>query len=218
MFMPTGTMQAAGASYQWTRDRLCPVEVQTAETLGISSYELMNLEAGNSPVGANGLIFLPYLLGERSPRWNPRARGAFLGLTIRHTRADMIRAVLEGVTMNLRVILDAFQAQGAQIQAMRLIGGGASGRFWNQMMANVYGMPVHRLAILEEATSMGAALTGGVGVGLYSDFSMIETMNQVNETIMPVPAAQAAYEGIYPIFEAAYQALVPIYDMMAETT
>ncbi len=215
MFMPTGTMQAAGGSYQWTRDQLCPVEVQTAETLGISPYELMNVEADTSPVGANGLIFLPYLLGERSPRWNPRARGAFIGLTIRHTRADMIRAVLEGVTMNLRVILDAFRSQGAQIEAMRLIGGGARGRFWNRMMANVYGMPVHRLAILEEATSMGAALAGGVGVGLYPDYSMIETMNQVTEIIEPDPAAQAAYERIYPIFEAAYQALVPVYDTMA---
>lgn len=214
MFMPTGTMQAAGASYQWTRDQLCPVEVQAAEMLGISPYELMNVEAENSPVGANGLIFLPYLLGERSPRWNPRARGAFIGLTIRHTRADMIRAVLEGVTMNLRVILDAFRSQGAQIKAMRLIGGGARGGFWNRMMANVYGLPVHRLAILEEATSMGAALAGGVGVGLYPDFSMIETMNQVTEIIEPDPAAQAAYEQIYPIFEATYQALVPVYDMM----
>jgi len=217
MVMPTGTMQAAGASYQWTRDQLCPVEVETAESLSVSPYELMNLEAENSPVAANGLIFLPYLLGERSPRWNPRARGAFIGLTIRHTRADMVRAVLEGVTMNLRVILDAFKSQGAQVEAMRLIGGGARGRFWNQMMADVYGMPVHRLAILEEATSMGAALTGGVGIGLYPDFSMIETMNQVIEVIEPDPAAQAAYEQIYPIFEATYQALVPIYDKMAET-
>jgi xylulokinase len=218
MFMPTGTMQAAGASYQWIRDQICPVEVQAAETLRVSPYELMNLEAENSPIGANGLIFLPYLLGERSPRWNPRARGAFLGLTIRHTRADMIRAVLEGVTMNLRVILDAFKSQGAKIEAMRLIGGGARGRFWNQMMASVYGIPVHRLAILEEATSMGAALTGGVGVGLYPDFSMIETMNQVREIIEPDPAAQTAYEQVYPIFEAAYQALVPVYDMIAEAT
>jgi xylulokinase len=130
MSMPTGTTQAAGGSYQWTRDQLCPVELQAGETLGISSYELMNLEAENSPVGANGLIFLPYPLGERSPRWSPRARGAFIGLIIRHTRADMIRAVLEGVTMNLRVILDGFRLQGAQIEAMRLIGGalvGASG-------------------------------------------------------------------------------------------
>ena len=216
MFTPTGTMQAAGASYQWTRDQLCPVEVQAAETLRISPYELMNVEAEKSPVGANGLLFLPYLLGERSPRWNPRARGAFIGLTIRHTRADVIRAVLEGATLNLRVILDAFRAQGAQIEAMRLIGGGARGRFWNRLMANVYGIPVHRLAILEEATSMGAALVGGVGVGLYPDFAMIETMNRVAETFEPDPATQAAYERILPIFEAAYQALAPIYDMMAE--
>ena len=167
MFMPTGTMQAAGASYQWMRDQLGSFEVHAAATLGISPYELMNLEAEKSPVGANGLIFLPYLMGERSPRWNTRARGAFIGLTIRHTRADMIRAVLEGVTMNLRVILDAFRTQGTEISAIRLIGGGARGRFWNQMMANIYGIPVHRLAVLEEATSMGAALAGGVGVGLY---------------------------------------------------
>lgn len=216
MFMPTGTMQTAGASYQWARDQICHVEVQAAETLGLNPYELMSLEAENSPIGANGLLFLPYLLGERSPRWNPRARGAFLGLTMRHTRADMIRAVLEGVTMNLRVILEAFGSQGARIEAMRLIGGGARGRFWNRMMADVYGLPVHRLAVLEEATSMGAALTGGVGVGLYPDFSMIETMNPVTEVIQPDPVAQVAYERILPIFEAAYQSLVPVYDMMAE--
>lgn len=216
MFLPTGTMQAAGASYQWARDQICHVEVQAAETLGLNPYELMSLEAENSPIGANGLIFLPYLLGERSPRWNPRARGAFIGLTMRHTRADMIRAVLEGVTMNMRVILEAFGSQGARIDAMRLIGGGAQGRFWNRMMADVYGMPAHRLAVLEEATSMGAALTGGVGVGLYPDFSMIETMNPVTEVFEPDPVAQETYEQILPTFEAAYQALVPVYDMMAE--
>jgi xylulokinase len=217
MFMPTGTMQAAGASYQWIRDQLCPIEVQAAETLNVSPYTLLNVEADTSPPGANGLLYLPYLMGERSPRWNPKARGAFIGLTIRHTRADMIRAVLEGVTMNLRVILDAFQAQGTQIQAMRLIGGGARGRFWNQIMANVYGMPVLRLSILEEATSMGAALAGGVGIGLYPDFSMIQHMNQVAETIQPTAEVQAVYAQIYPTFEAAYHALVPIYDRIAET-
>jgi xylulokinase len=156
------------------------------------------------------------LLGERSPRWNPRARGAFIGLTVRHTRADMVRAVLEGITMNLRVILETFTGQGAAIEAMRLIGGGARGRFWNQIMADVYGMPVHRLAILEEATSMGAALAGGIGVGLYPDFSMSQTMNAIMETIRPDPAARAVYDRAYPIFDAAYQALLPIYDRLAE--
>ncbi|NLX11714.1 MAG: xylulokinase [Chloroflexi bacterium] len=215
MFSPCGTMQMAGGSYQWTRDQIGVLEKQAAAALGVSPYELMNLNAELSPPGANGLIYLPYLLGERSPRWNPRARGAFIGLTVRHTRADMIRAVLEGVTMNLRVILEAFTAQGAQIDAMRVIGGGARGRFWNQIMADVYGVPVHRLAILEEATSMGAALAGGIGVGLYPDWSMIETMNRTAEVIEPNPAAQAVYDQVFPIFEAAYHALLPVYDMIA---
>jgi xylulokinase len=216
MFMPTGTVQAAGAAYQWSRDQLGLVEAQSAASLGLNPYEVLNLVAAQAPPGAKGLIFLPYLLGERSPWWNPKARGGFIGLTMRHNRADLIRAVLEGVTMNLRLILEAFRAQGAKIEAMRLIGGGARGRFWNQLMANIYGLPTHRLAILEEATSMGAALIGGVGVGLYPDFTMAETMNVVVEVIPPNPAEQAAYTPLFPIFEAAYQALRPVYDLLAE--
>ncbi|MBK9122109.1 MAG: xylulokinase [Chloroflexi bacterium] len=215
MVMPTGTMQAAGASYQWTRDQLATFEKEAASRLGISSYELINLEIEKIAPGAEGLFYLPYLLGERSPRWNPHARGGFVGLTIRHTRAHMLRAVLEGVTMNLRVILDAFRAQGTHIDAMRVIGGGAAGRVWNQIMADVYGIPIHRLAILEEATSMGAALVGGVGVGLYPGFEMIESMNQIASTVRPNPAAQATYERAYPIFNRLYEALEPIYDEIA---
>jgi xylulokinase len=216
VFMPDGTMQAAGASYQWTRDQLCPFEVQAADPLHISPYELMNAQAAQSPPGANGLLFLPYLMGERSPHWNPKARGAFVGLTIRHTRADIIRAVLEGVSMNLCTILDAFRAQGADVEAMRLIGGGARGRLWNQVMADVYGIPVQRLAVLEEATSMGAALAGGVGVGIYEDYSMAKAMNPVVETIEPDSEAQKVYADLYPIFQETYQALAPVYDHLAD--
>jgi xylulokinase len=216
--MPTGTMQAAGASYQWARDQLCPSEVRSAAHLDVSPYALMDLEAEDSPPGANGLLYLPYLMGERSPHWNPKARGAFVGLTIRHTRADMVRAVLEGVTMNLRIILDAFRAQGAEIEAMRVIGGGARGRFWNQIMADLYGMPVQRLAILGEATSMGAALAGGVAVGLYPDFQMALAMNPIAEVIEPNPAAGRVYEDLYPIFRESYEALVPVYDHLDAVT
>lgn len=215
-YSPCGTMQMAGGSYQWTREQLGGLENQAADMLDLSAYELLNMRAQTSPPGANGLIFLPYLLGERSPRWNPRARGAFVGLTIRHSRADMIRAVLEGVTLNLRVILDAFRAQGAAIDSIRVIGGGASGRFWNQIMADIYGIPVQRLAILEEATSMGAALIGGIGVELYPDFSMAEQMNAVAQTVSPDAAAVAVYERLYPIFEATYHALTPVYDQLTE--
>lgn len=215
-YSPCGTMQTAGGSYQWTREHLGGLEQQAAELLDLSAYELLNLRATASPPGAKGLIFLPYLLGERSPRWNPRARGAFIGLTMRHSRDDMIRAVLEGVTFNLRVILDAFLTQGAGIDSIRVIGGGASGRFWNQIMADIYGIPIQRLAILEEATSMGAALIGGIGVDLYPDFSMAEQMNAIAQTFTPDPAAVAMYERVYPIFETAYHALVPVYDQIAE--
>ncbi len=218
MFMPDGTMQAAGASYQWTRDQLCRQETQAADVLRLSPYDLMNAQADQSPPGANGLLYLPYLMGERSPHWNPQARGAFVGLTIRHTRADLIRAVLEGVAMNLRTILDALRAQGADVAAIRLIGGGARSRLWNQIMADIYGLPVERLAILEEATSMGAALAGGVGVGLYPEFSMATAMNPVAAVIEPDPTAQSVYQALIPLFRETYDALAPVYGRLAKVS
>ncbi|MCC7209194.1 MAG: FGGY-family carbohydrate kinase [Anaerolineae bacterium] len=216
LFCPCGAMQMAGGAYAWARHTLGAGDVKAAAELGLSAYELLNGQAEKSPPGANGLIFLPYLLGERSPHWNPRARGAFIGLTVRHTRADMVRAVLEGVALNMRVILDAFRGQDAPVDAMRLIGGGARGRLWTQIVADVYGMPIHRLAILEEATSMGAAVVGGIGAGLFPDWSMAERMNPVAEVITPDPAAQATYSRALPIFEAAYRALVPVFAQMGE--
>ena len=120
--------------------------------------------------------------------------------------------------MNLCMTLDAFRAQAARVDAMRLIGGGAKGRLWNQIMADVYGIPVHRLAILDEATSMGAALAGGVGVGLYPSFEMATSMNPVAEVIEPNPAAQAVYADLYPLFQETYAALVPINNRLAELT
>ena len=185
MFTPTGTMQAAGSSYQWARDELAAGERVVAERLQRSPYWLLDQEVDQSPAGANGLLFLPYLLGERSPRWNPEARGAFVGLTIRHRQPDLLHAVLEGVTFNLRVILEAFQAQGTTIEALRVIGGGARGAVWNQIMADIYGLPVHRLSLLEEATSMGAAVAGGIGVGLWKDFSQVERMIQIERETRP---------------------------------
>jgi len=215
MFSPTGTMQAAGGSYQWLRDNFCLPEKEAAESLMLSPYELMNLQAEASPPGANGLLFLPYLLGERSPRWNPKARGAFIGLTVRHGRADIIRATLEGITLNLRVILEAFQEQGAAIRAMRVIGGGAKGRLWRQIMADVYKMPVLRPALLEEATSMGAALAGGIGVGLFRDWHIAEELTPIVDSIEPNPAAAAVYDRLYPLFNRAYEAIEPLYGELA---
>ncbi len=215
MFTPTGAMQAAGAAYQWLRDTLCTTEKDAAVQLKVSPYELMDAQAEQSPPGANGLLCLPYLMGERSPRWNPAARGAYIGLTIKHTRADMIRAVLEGVTFNLRGVLDAFEQQGAAIPSMRAIGGGARGRVWRQIMAGVFNRPVERPALLEEATSMGAAIAGGVGVGLFKDFSIAETLTPITDTTMPDAQAAVVYDRLYATFNRAYDALLPVYDDLA---
>ncbi|MFQ3646400.1 MAG: xylulokinase [Anaerolineae bacterium] len=215
LFIPMGTMQAAGASYQWARDQLAGLERQSAQALGVSPYALMNTVAEGSPAGANGLLFLPYLLGERAPRWNPNARAAFLGLTIRHTHADMLRAVMEGVAFNLRVILEALTAQSGAVDAIRVIGGGTSSRLWASIMADVYGVPLHRLTILEEATSMGAAVIGGVAVGLYPDFNIAAQMNPVADVIAPNAAHRPRYDALYRAFEAAYHALVPVYEALA---
>lgn len=216
MFSPTGTMQTAGGSYQWTRDNLCLPEVAAAQELGVSPYELMNLQVEDAEPGAGGLIFLPYLLGERSPRWNPNARGAFIGLTMTHTRKDMIRAVLEGITMNLRVILEAFENQGAKIEAIRVIGGGAKSRTWRQLMANIYGRKILRPTLLAEATSMGAAVAGGVGIGIFKDFSVAEKLVVMEDMAEPTPQLKERYDRLYKVFEQTYKALEPVYESIAQ--
>jgi xylulokinase len=211
MYSPCGTMQAAGGSYQWLRDVFCGAEKEAAESLKVSPYELMNLQAESSPPGANGLVFFPYLLGERSPRWNPDARGVYFGLSMSHTRADIVRATLEGITLNLKVILNAFTGQGARIEAMRVIGGGANGRVWREIMADIYEMPIQRPALLAEATSFGAALAGGIGVGLYQDWSLAEALTPVVDEIRPNPDRAAKYRRLLDFFNRAYEAFVPLY-------
>ena len=141
----------------------------------------------------------------------PAARGVFLGLTLSHTRADMIRAVLEGVSFNLRIILDAFVAQGIHIPAIRVIGGGARGGLWRQIMADIFDRPIEKLTFLEEATSLGAAIAGGVAFGLFNDFHVAKEIAQVAEVQHPRPEVRDIYDRTYVIFQEAYEALVPIY-------
>jgi xylulokinase len=211
LYTASGPMQSAGGAYQWVRDQLCIPEKLASEELGISPYELMNLQVLKSEPGANGLFFFPYLLGERSPRWNPEARAAFFGLSMSHTRADMIRATLEGVTYNLRVILEALQQQGEPFLNMRVIGGGANGAVWRQILADIFGIPVQRPSLLAEATSFGAALAGGIGVGIYPDLFMAESLTPIVDTTLPNIKLKSRYDQGYAFFNRAYEAFVPLY-------
>ena len=183
--------------------------------MGVSPYDLINREIEQSPIGSNGIIFLPYLLGERAPRWNPDAKGAFIGLKMENERRDLLRSVLEGVTMNLGIILDVLRAQMPIDRELLVIGGGAKGKVWRQMMADVYDARIKSPVLLEEATSMGAAVTGGVGVGLFKDFDAIERFIQIDSVQEPDPKAVAAYGPVKEMFDLCYEALLPVYARMA---
>jgi xylulokinase len=216
MFAPCGTMQAAGGSYQWLQRQVCWSESREAGETGEDVYEIMNRRATESVPGAHGLLFLPYLQGERSPHWNPKARGGFVGLQVTHTRADLIRATLEGISMNLRTILQSFLDANARIDEVILIGGGAKGELWRQILADVFGRPTLRPRLLDEATSLGAAIAGGVGVGLFNDFSIVKRRVEIVNRQAPNPKAQEVYDRLYPIFLETYNALVPIFDQLHE--
>ncbi len=208
LYFPTGTMQCAGGAYDWL-ERLLRGEGE------VQLYDEISAAAERVEPGSGGLLFLPYLLGERSPHWNPLARGVFVGLTMSHGRAEMARAVMEGVAFNLRIILEAFLEQGAAVKAMRLIGGGARSAVWRQILADVYGLPILRPALLAEATSLGAAIAGGVGVGLFPDFSVAHEFVQVEEAERPDLSRSQRYADLYGLFQQTYAALEPIFEQLA---
>lgn len=215
LYAPNGTMQSAGGAYNWVKNTICKMESYDAKVNGKSPYDYMNAQIEQSPVGSNGVIFLPYLLGERAPRWNPNARGAFLGLKSENTKGDMLRSVLEGVTMNLSIILDILRQQ-VKIDEMLVIGGGAKGAVWRQIMADIYDAKVIVPTLLEEAGSMGAAVTGGVGAGLFKDFNVIDNFIQINSVHTPNQEAVAAYQPVKELFDDCYFALEDVFKKMAK--
>lgn len=214
LYAPNGTMQYAGGAYNWLKETICLKECCDAAAAGTSPYEYMNSQIQKSPVGANGVIFLPYMLGERAPRWNPDAKGAWIGLKPENTRGDILRSVLEGITMNLSICLDILRTQ-VDIEEILVIGGGAKGQVWRQMMADIYNAKISVPDLLEEAGSMGAAVIGGVGAGIFKDFTAIERFISVNETQESDKKAAEAYKPVKELFDACYFALEDVYKKMS---
>lgn len=215
LITPCGTMQSAGGSYNWLKNEICTMEQYEAREAGVSPYKIIDSLVEKSPIGANGLLFLPYLLGERSPWWNPEARGAFLGLKMEHKRKDVLRSVLEGVALNLNIILEIFR-ENIEIQQMTVIGGGAKGDVWTRIMADVFNLNVVIPNYIEEATSMGAAVTGGVGAGVFKSFDVIHDFVKVNKVVVPIEQNHKTYKKMMPVFEQSYNALVGIYSELAK--
>lgn len=214
--LPTGTMQCGGGAYAWFTDRLCQYEKMCAAEQGISQYDILEEEIASSRPGSNGLLFLPYLIGERSPRWNPDAKGGFIGLKMEHEKKDIIRSVQEGVAMNLEIILEAFRKQGQAIDDIVVIGGGANSRIWRQILADVYGCSIQKPNVVEEATSMGAAITAGVGVGVFEDFNVLDRFLTIEEVQTPIEENHEVYEKLKLLFDEAYECLKPLYEKLSD--
>lgn len=191
-----GVMLSAAGSLQWYRDTLSPN----------MSFDLLIAEAEKAPAGAEGLIFLPYLTGERTPYPDPDARGAFVGLTTRHTRAHLTRAVLEGVAFGLRDSFQLIQAANIKPASIVISGGGARSNFWRQIIANVLNVEITTVNS-QEGAAFGAALLSAVGVGEFPSASeaCAQTIRTTGKTEPGDDAA--AYEVIYPHYRALYPAL-----------
>jgi len=212
---PSGTMQTAGASHSWMTREMCREEQRQAGKTGKNVYQLIDEEIALSPVGANKLLFLPYLLGERTPRWNVDAKGAFIGLTLSHKHEDMLRAVVEGISMNLGYIVNIFR-QHLPIDTITVIGGGAQSSVWTQIMADAYDAEIRIPNYLEEATSMGAAILGGIGAGVFPNFDVIDRFIRINKVVKPIPENVAKYKALMPVFDEAYFSLCGVFKGLSE--
>ena len=205
-FSPCGTMQAAGSSFTWLKDAVYARGSETARAAESDPFEIIDALIEGTPAGADGLLFLPYLIGERSPWWNPDARGAFVGLKMEHGRGHLFRAVVEGVFLNMSLILEVFEPY-LKTGVMDVIGGLARGGVRQRIMADVYGMEIAVPELLEEATSMGAAVIGGVGTGMLGGFDSIERFIRRRTVVEPDPGNSRMYARRRRIFERCYRNL-----------
>src|SRR6266516_3631076 len=205
-----GVTQAAGLSLRWVRDNIGLPEQALERWTGLDAYELLTKEAESVPAGSNGLLFLPYLQGERTPHLDAYARGGWIGLIASHDRRHLVRAVLEGVAFSLKDCFSIIREQGLPMEQLRATGGGAKSHLWRQIIADVLGVELVTTKATE-GTAFGAALLAGVASGIYSSVPQAcEATIRVVERTGPDRGNEAAYAQAYETYRALYPALKPI--------
>jgi xylulokinase len=200
MWYVLGAILSAGLSLRWLRH-------VTGLAGTADAYPILSAEAAIVPPGADGLIFLPYLSGERTPHMDPLARGAFIGLSSYHTRGHLARAVMEGVALALRQTLEISLSLGRQVERIIAAGGGAESEVWRQIQADVFGLPLQQ-SLLSEQASVGAALLAGVGADVYPDLAAAcRQAVRYGPITEPDPARRARYDDLYARFVELYPRL-----------
>ena len=196
----------SGGNFRWWRDQFAYGE----------TYASLDLEAMNIPPGAEGLTFLPSLMGALAPTWNESARGTFAGFTLAHTRGHFVRALLEGSAYAVRDITSQMQGIGLDLREMRAVGGGAKSQLWNQIKADVTGLQVN-VPEITETTALGAAFLSLVGIGAYTTLSEAsDHIVRIRERIDPDPTAKSAYDEAYERYRQTYFALLPVFEQSAK--
>ncbi len=199
-----GVTQGAGLSLQWFRNQLAPG----------TDYDALTAEAAAAPPLSHGLFWLPYLMGERTPHLDSSARGGWIGLTAKHTRADLLRSLLEGVSYSQKDCLDIIEAMGVSVESVRASGGGARSAFWRQLLADIFGKRVVTLAS-QEGSAYGAALLALVGTGVYA--SVPEACRAVIrevESVLPRPHESQLYRRGHEVYRTLYPTLKPVYSLI----
>lgn len=211
-----GCILSAGGSLQWFRNQLCTDLVVAAEERGVDPYELIGAEAEQAPAGSEGLFFLPYLTGERTPHADPDARGSWVGLSLRHGRGHMARAVMEGATYAMKDCLEIIRGMDIPVDQIRVSGGGARSEFWRAMQSSIYGSNVCRINA-EEGPAYGVALLAMAGTGAYANVveACEATIRVVDETPL-IDSDRATYGKAYPIYGSLYRSLKDDFARIAE--
>lgn len=213
-----GLAFATGVCLRWWRDTYAQVEKQTAQQLGMDTYDLIGTQAASAPVGCKGYIFFPFFTGQVTPHYADAARGGAIGLSLIHDRGMMARSIMEGGAYELRMIVDAMEeVLGKPFDSIRLSGGGAKSPLWNQIQSDVYGRPVERLRV-SECTTLGAAILGAAGAGVFQSVEEgVTHMVHPFDSIEPNMGNHAIYEDMFSVFRDTFLALrdAGIYDKVA---
>ena len=203
MFTSATSIFSAGNSLRWVKNELCKDLAAEAERTGADVYDLITGLAASSPVGANKLLFNPSLAGGSATEKSPDIRGALLGLTLGHTRADILRAVLEGIALNLRQSLDVLAETTEVAREMLLVGGGGKSAFWRQVFADCYERGIRQSSVEQDAGSLGAMACAAVGLGLWPGFERVREAHKIRSAFQPIEENARVYRRILPLFARA---------------
>ncbi|MBR5559342.1 MAG: hypothetical protein IKU72_03765 [Oscillospiraceae bacterium] len=202
-----GMQKGSASIFKWFKNELAALETEQSRNNNTDVYTQLNKMVVDTPIGSKGLLLLPFFAGSTPPHWNPEARGAFIGLTLAHDRGCLARACMEGITMEQREMLEYVQTMGIKANRVRVVGGPTKSEVWNQIQADIYGIPVESLAVTD-ASVLGAAIIGAVGAGIFPDYpSAVESLVKVSKEYIPNPAAVEMYNQLFDVYKQAYRDL-----------